>query len=76
MKSKQLANVLIKVLGLSLCPQSVMHFFTGMANVLANSRGQFFWVNFVSGGLLAAMGIYFITRSQIVAGYLCRGEDE
>ena len=76
MKSKQLANVLIKVLGLSLCVQGVMRFVTGIFNVLASSRAPFLWVNFVSGAILAAIGIYFIARSQNVAGCLFKGEDE
>ncbi|MGA2247173.1 MAG: hypothetical protein ABSH48_19455 [Verrucomicrobiota bacterium] len=43
MKTKQLANVLIKVLGLSLCAQSVMHFVNGIFNSWASSRSPFLW---------------------------------
>jgi putative Ca2+/H+ antiporter (TMEM165/GDT1 family) len=75
MKSKQLANVLIKVLGLSLCVQSANHCVTGIFNLLA-SRMPFPLINFVAAAILAAVGIYFIVRSQNVAGCLFRGEDE
>ena len=80
MKTKQLANVLIKILGLSLCAQSVMHFVTGMFNILASSRVPYFvpsqWINFVSGAILVAIGISLIVKSRDVAGFLFKNEDE
>jgi len=80
MKSKQLANVLVKILGLSLCVEAVMHILTGLFNILAATGGMgaraFLWPNFLSGLVLAAIGICFIARSQNVAGYLLEGEDE
>ena len=76
MKSKQLANVLIKILGLSLCVQSVMHVVTGIFNILASSRMPFLWANFVSGAILAAIGISLIVKSRDVAGVLFKNEDE
>jgi hypothetical protein len=33
-------------------------------------------INFSSGAIEAAIGIYFIVRSQNIAGCLFRGEDE
>jgi hypothetical protein len=76
MKSKQLANVLIKILGLSLCAQSVMHLITGIFSTLASSRGPFVWINFVSGAILAAIGISLIVTSRNIAGFLFKNEDE
>jgi len=76
MKSKQLANVLIKILGLSLCTQSVMHGVSGILNILANSRMPFVWINFVSGAILAAIGISLIVKSRDVSGFLFKNEDE
>jgi hypothetical protein len=80
MKSKQLANVLIKILGLSLCTQSIMHVATGALNILASTGnmrgGPFLWSNFLTGVVLAGMGVYFIVRSQNVAGCLFKGEEE
>jgi hypothetical protein len=76
MKSKQLANVLIKVLGLSLCAQSVMHFVNAMLNIFAGSRTSFLLVNFLSGAILGAIGIFFIVKSRVIAGFLFKGEDE
>jgi putative Mn2+ efflux pump MntP len=76
MKSKQLANVLIKILGLSLCAQSLMHFVTGTFNVYANNRSLFLWSNFVSGAILAVVGLFFIVQSRSVAGCLFKDENE
>lgn len=76
MKSIQLANVLIKILGLSLCAQSAMHVVTGIFTTLASSRGPFVWINFVSGAILAAIGIFLIAKSQDVARFLFKNEDE
>jgi small neutral amino acid transporter SnatA (MarC family) len=82
MKSKQLANVLIKVLGLSLCAQSVMHLGTGIFNLLANinttytGRGYFLWSGLLMGLIVAAIGIYFIVRSRNIAGCLFKDEGE
>ena len=76
MKSKQLANVLSKILGLSLCAQSVMHLVTGMFNILASVKMPFVWINFVSAAILAAIGIFLIFKSRDVAGFLFKNEDE
>ncbi len=76
MKSKLLANVLIKVLGLSLCAQSVMHIVTGIFNIVASGRAPFLWSNFASGAILAGIGIFFIVQSREVAGFLFKNDDE
>jgi putative Mn2+ efflux pump MntP len=76
MKTKQLANILIKVLGLSLCVQSVMHFVTGIFNILVNSKVPFLWSNFVSGAILAGIGILFIVQSREVASFLFKNDEE
>ena len=76
MKSKQLANVLIKILGLSVCTQSVMHFLNGIFNILAASRIQILGVNFLSGAILAVIGIFLIVKSQVIAGLLFKNEED
>src|ERR1039457_1325593 len=76
MKSKQLANVLSKILGLSLCAQSVMHLVTGMFNILARSKMPFVCINFVSAALLVAIGIALIFKGREVSGFLFKNEDE
>jgi hypothetical protein len=89
MKQKQLANVLIKVLGLSLCSESVMHLVMGLMNLLSNfeNRGLLgagftswsslsLWSNVFSGLLLAVLGIYFIVASRKVAEWLLKGEED
>ncbi len=82
MKSKQLANVLIKILGLSLCVQAAMHFVNGIIGIgysintiYATSR-MGLWTNFLTGAALAAIGIYFLVKSRNVAECLFKGEDE
>jgi hypothetical protein len=75
MKTKQLANVLIKILGLSLCTQSVMHFVNGIVNIFATSR-MFSWMNLLSGALLLVGGVCLIVKSQCVADLLFKNEEE
>jgi len=76
MKSKQLANVLIKLLGLSLCAQSVMHFLIGIWNIFTNTRTPILSFNFLSGAVLAAIGVFLIIKSRDVAGFLFKNEED
>ncbi len=79
MKSKQLANVLIKILGLSVFVHSIPGIITGLYNVVrvrgAGGPGDF-WFYPVSSLVLAAIGVYLIVKSRDVAAYLFKGEDE
>ena len=76
MKTKQLANVLIKILGLSVCTQSVMHFLSAIINMFASSRMPFMWTNFVSGTILVLLGICLIVKSRCVTELLFKNEEE
>ncbi|MGP8199906.1 MAG: hypothetical protein ACLQU4_10430 [Limisphaerales bacterium] len=76
MNSKQLANVLIKLLGLSLCTQSVMHFLSGIYNFFTNTRMAILSFNFLSGAVLAAIGILLIVKSRDVTGFLFKNEED
>ncbi len=80
MNQKQLANVLIKVLGLSLCAQSVMHIVSGVFNLfsmLVNRGGVgslYLWLNPLTGMGLAVLGILFITLSRVITDFLIKDE--
>jgi succinate dehydrogenase hydrophobic anchor subunit len=76
MKSKQLANVLIKLLGLSLCAQSVMHFLSGLWNIFTDTRRPIISFNFLSGAVLVAIGIFLVIKSRDVAGFLFKNEED
>lgn len=86
MTSKQLANVLIKVLGLSVCLQGIPGFVSGFLRGLASSlhasepaRGasgsSYFWTYAVGSAVYLAVGIFLILRSGYVAEKLFGNED-
>ena len=79
MKTKQLANVLIKILGLSVCVHSIPGIITGLYNSVrikgVGGPGDW-WFYPVSSAVLAAIGIYLIIRSRNVAACLFKDEDE
>ena len=77
MKQKHLANVLIKILGLSLLPQCLLHLVSGSLEIWnywsIESAGRLgfgtfstilMWTNIFSGLLLAIIGFGFILGSQ------------
>jgi hypothetical protein len=84
MKSKQLANVLIKILGLSLCVQSGVHIVSEALGAFLNIRTLIknnvspgsILMSFFPSVLLVVIGAYLILRSRNVAGCLFRGEEE
>jgi len=67
MRSKQLANVLIKILGLSL----VVHGIPGVIGVWYSSL-----FNGLQLVLLPALGIFLIVKSRVIAEFLFKNEDE
>jgi hypothetical protein len=71
MNQKQLANVLIKILGLSLCAQSTMYL---VIAATAKEYGFVLWSNFLGGMVLAALGIFFIVKSRKVTELLFKGD--
>jgi hypothetical protein len=79
MKSKQLANVLIKILGLSVLIQSIPGIITGLYNAVrvreVGGPGEF-WFYPMPSLVLAAIGICLIIKSRDVAGVLFKNEDE
>jgi uncharacterized membrane protein len=79
MKTKQLANVLIKILGLSVLVHSIPAIITGLFNMVrargVGSPGDY-WFYPVSSVILTAIGIYLIVKSRDVAEFLFKNEDE
>jgi hypothetical protein len=79
MKTKQLANVLIKILGLSVFVHSIPGIITGLFNILRASgvgSPRDYWFYPVSSVVLAAIGIYLIVKSQDVSEFLFKSENE
>ena len=79
MKTKQLANVLIKILGLSVVLHSVPAIITGLFNIVrATGRGSpgDYWFYPVSSVVLLALGICLVVKSRCVTELLFKGEDE
>jgi hypothetical protein len=79
MNQKQLANVLTKILGLSLCTQSAMHIVTGILNALAavGTTGMlrsYAWGNLLSAAVLAAIGTGLIVQSRLVVDKMFKDE--
>ncbi|MBU6402467.1 MAG: hypothetical protein KGS61_19275 [Verrucomicrobia bacterium] len=79
MKTKQLANVLIKILGLSVVIHGIPALITGVFG-LAYARGVGapgnYWFYPVSSVVLVALGICLIVKSRCVAELLFKGDDE
>jgi hypothetical protein len=80
MKSKQLANVLIKILGLSVFVHGIPSIITGLYTVLqirnVGPQSGFYWLYPLSPVVLVAIGIYLIVKSQDVAAFLFKDENE
>ena len=82
MNPKQLANVLIKILGLSFCVDGVVRGASGILNLLAmlTSRNglsaTYLWVNPLTGLLLAAIGFLFIVLRRPITDLLFKDEAE
>lgn len=83
MKPKQLANVLFKVLGFSVCLHAIPSLVEGIAIFLVRqdeSGWHFAEVQFVSYGIGAAVqlivGIAIITMSQKISAWLIKSDDE
>ena len=83
MKSKQLANVLIKVLGLSICVRAIPGFISGVLSAFISfgmSRGEATFMRIlassVGAGVEAAIGIFLIVKSRKIAEFLFKGEED
>jgi hypothetical protein len=85
MSSRQLANVLIKILGLWTCLQGIPSFVSGFLQGLmshfselarATSFPLYSWTYALGSTVYFAVGIFLIVRSRYVADKLFRSEDE
>jgi hypothetical protein len=83
MKTKQLANVLIKILGLSICIYAIPSFVLGILVMLSDSDGSTrnitVWgisVNVVSAAVQVVVGIVIISLSQKIAGLMFKSDEE
>ena len=83
MKSKPLANVLIKVLGLSVCLHAIPSCVSGILEgaIQLNKSPQ--WLAIIpmvaygiGAAVQAVVGIIIIAKSQTVAGWLFKNDDE
>jgi hypothetical protein len=83
MKSKQLANVLIKMLGLSVClyaiPSCITGILYGLTTMMASKPDIIFMRVFSSSvgeAVQAIIGIVIICQSQKIAGMMFKADDE
>lgn len=82
MKSKQLANVLIKILGLSICLHAVPTFVSGVVFALSaagaskSDIAMRFFASTVGAGVQAVFGIIVVAASQTIAGWMFKQDDE
>lgn len=82
MKSKQLANVLIKMLGLSICVYAIPSFAEGFFVMLSGKpSADFVTVLGISVTVMAAIvqiivGVVIISMSQKIAGWMFRADEE
>jgi hypothetical protein len=82
MKPKQLANVLIKILGLSVCAHSIVPLLNGLFGVLSaaqnygSSYRSGFWFYLINGVIPAVIGIFLIVQSRLLTEKLFKDEAE
>lgn len=80
MTKKQLADVLIKILGLSFCVDGIIRMVSGVINLLATlatrfSTGSIYsWITPFTGLVLALVGLLLIVLSRAIADILFRDE--
>ena len=83
MKSRQLANVLIKILGLSICLYAVPTCISGIVFALTaagasktDATAMRFISSTVGAGVQAMFGIIIIAMSRTIAGWMFNKDDE
>jgi hypothetical protein len=83
MKSKQLANVLIKILGLSICARAlpgvvsaILSAFMALRTASVEVTFVRFLAPFVGVGVEAAVGILLIINSRKLAEFLLKGQED
>jgi hypothetical protein len=83
MKTKQLANILIKILGVYFFIGGIPSVISGLLMVLLGlfSSGpakyaSFQWTYSIGGIIQLLVGIFIIAKSRKIAEFLCKGDDE
>ena len=81
MKSRQLANVLIKLLGLSVCLFAIPFAFTGLLSLWLigapkTSSVNHIYAEDIGHAFQAVVGIVIITLSDKIAGLMFKNGDE
>jgi uncharacterized membrane protein len=80
MKTKQLANILIKILGLSVIIHGLPSITTGVLTLFQtmgrSSQGGYYWLYPFSYVILVVIGICLVVKSREVAAFLFKDEDE
>jgi hypothetical protein len=83
MKSKQLANVLIKTIGLYICLCAIPGFISGILLIFSSAMGVTWSEKLFSMGsysigevVQAAVGIFIIIKSRKIAEFWFKNEDE
>ncbi len=80
MTKKQLADVLIKILGLSFCVDGIIRVVSGVVTLFATLTSRFgaasayVWVTPLSGLLLGLIGFLLIILSRAIADMMFRDE--
>jgi hypothetical protein len=83
MKSRQLANVLIKILGLSVCLYAIPSCVSGIIVALMQPHGsrsgfELMGLSYYAVGAVVqfAIGLVIISISQTIAGWMFKSDDE
>ena len=82
MKTKRLANILIKILGLSALVHGIPSFVSGLLPMLQHIGSQdhvywnYYWIYPLSSVVSVSIGIYLVVKSRDVAAFLFKDEDE
>jgi len=78
MKTKQLANILIKILGLSDIIHSIPSIITPLLSIwrIRGAAPAEYWLYLVSPVFFAVIGIFLVLKSRNVAAFLFKDEDD
>lgn len=83
MKTRQLANILIKILGLSVCVSAIPRLIVDFYNIVGHLRqvpGEIMprlqWFPPIPDLVLLTMGVYLLAQSRKVTEILFKNEDE
>ena len=79
MKTKHLANVLIKILGLSILIGSITRIFFGqiiMSRAVRTGSQGFNWPYVILDAIVPVIAICLIVKSRAVAEFLFKNEEE